>query len=84
MFDSIPLSMTFDQLFSDDRFAGLDRIGDADRLTVAVTSRVLSGSGKELGALQLAYLTTCLNREKGPGLPILAQAISWPVNKPST
>ena len=51
VFDSIPLSMTFDQLFSDDRFAGLDRIGDADRLTVAVTSRVLSGSGKELGAL---------------------------------
>ena len=56
VFDSVPLSMTFDQLFSDDRFAGLDRIGDADRLTLAATSRVLSPSGKELGSFALAYM----------------------------
>ena len=68
VFDSIPLSMTFDQLFSDDRFAGLDRIGDADRLTVAVTSRVLSGSGKELGSVAIAYLDHLSEpRVKWPG-----------------
>jgi LPS-assembly protein len=26
VFDSMPLGMSFDQLFSDDRFAGLDRV----------------------------------------------------------
>jgi LPS-assembly protein len=56
VFDSMPLSMTFGQLFSDNRFAGLDRIGDADRLTLAATSRVLSASGRELGSFALAYM----------------------------
>ena len=42
-FDTSELSFTFDQLFRDNRFAGIDRIGDADQLTAAVTTRWLSG-----------------------------------------
>jgi LPS-assembly protein len=42
-FDVSDLSFTFDQLFRDNRFAGIDRIGDADQLTAAVTTRWLNG-----------------------------------------
>ena len=43
-FDVSELSFTFDQLFRDNRFAGIDRIGDANQLTGAVTTRWLNGS----------------------------------------
>jgi LPS-assembly protein len=42
-FDTSELSFTFDQLFRDNRFAGIDRIGDANQMTAAVTTRWLSG-----------------------------------------
>ncbi|HTK98808.1 MAG TPA: LPS assembly protein LptD [Pseudomonadales bacterium] len=41
-FDVSDLSFTFDQLFRDNRFAGIDRIGDANQLTAAVTTRWLN------------------------------------------
>ncbi len=47
IFDTGEYSFNFSQLFRDDRFSGADRIGDANQLTVALTSRVLSGSGGE-------------------------------------
>ena len=56
VFDSMPLGLSFDQLFSDDRFAGLDRVGDANRITVAATSRVLNASGRELLTMSAGYL----------------------------
>ncbi len=40
-FDVSDLGFTFDQLFRDNRFAGIDRIGDADQVTAAVTTRWL-------------------------------------------
>ncbi len=40
-FDVSGLGFTFDQLFRDNRFAGLDRVGDANQLTVAMTTRWL-------------------------------------------
>ncbi len=47
-FDVSELSFTFDQLFRDNRFAGIDRIGDANQLTAAVTTRWLNGdTGQE-------------------------------------
>ena len=41
IFDSAEFEFTFDQLFRDDRFSGNDRIGDADRLSVGLTTRIL-------------------------------------------
>ncbi len=41
IFDTGEYEFGFDQLFRDDRFSSIDRIGDADRLSVAVTTRVL-------------------------------------------
>jgi len=40
-FDVAQLDFTFDQLFRDNTFAGLDRIADANQLTAALTTRLL-------------------------------------------
>jgi len=48
LFDTTELEFGFDQLFRDDRFSGFDRIGDADRLSLGITTRVVDlDSGKE-------------------------------------
>ncbi|MCY4213231.1 MAG: LPS-assembly protein LptD [Gammaproteobacteria bacterium] len=41
-FDAKALTFSYRQLFRDNRFAGLDRISDANELTVGVTSRFLN------------------------------------------
>ncbi len=47
-FDVTALNFSFSQLFRDNRFAGIDRIGDANQLSVAVTSRFLrADNGRE-------------------------------------
>ena len=47
-FDASALTFRYDQLFRDNRFTGLDRIGDANQLSVGLTSRFLSDrSGQE-------------------------------------
>ena len=41
IFDTAEFEFGFEQLFRDDRFSGNDRIGDADRLSLGLTTRVL-------------------------------------------
>ncbi len=49
LFDSIGLDFNFAQLFRENRFSGADRLGDANQLTAALTSRLLnSDNGREL------------------------------------
>jgi LPS-assembly protein len=49
LFDTQPLTFGWPGLFRDNRFAGADRQGDADQLTLALTSRVLDAAdGREL------------------------------------
>ena len=53
-FDAARLAFSYRQLFRDNRFAGLDRIGDASRLAVGVTSRLLNAAnGRELLAASI-------------------------------
>lgn len=48
-FDATGLTFGYDQLWRDNRFSGLDRIGDANQLSVGLTSRLLdAASGVEL------------------------------------
>ncbi|MCW8971875.1 MAG: LPS assembly protein LptD [Gammaproteobacteria bacterium] len=48
LFDTGSPDFSFSQMFSDNRFSGADRQGDADQLTVALTSRLLDErSGRE-------------------------------------
>jgi LPS-assembly protein len=42
-FDSAPAPFSFVQMFTENRFLGSDRIGDADQLTAAITTRLLDG-----------------------------------------
>jgi len=47
-FDSAPAAFSFMQMFTENRFIGSDRIGDADQVTAALTSRFLdSDNGNE-------------------------------------
>jgi LPS-assembly protein len=48
-FDSAPAAFSFMQMFTENRFIGSDRIGDAEQVTAALSSRLLdSDTGNEL------------------------------------
>jgi LPS-assembly protein len=47
VFDTALADLNFPQLFSENRFIGGDRFGDANQLTAAVTTRVLESGGRE-------------------------------------
>lgn len=48
LFDTGRMDFSFDQLFRDTRFSGADRMGDANQLTLALTSRFIDpGTGEE-------------------------------------
>jgi LPS-assembly protein len=48
LFDTALADFNYTQLFSENRFVGGDRFGDANQLTVAATSRFLGDKGQEL------------------------------------
>ena len=52
-FDTAAATFNFAQIFSENRFVGSDRIGDANQVTAAVVSRFLEASGAE--RLRLAF-----------------------------
>lgn len=47
LFDTGRRDFSFDQLFREDRFTGPDRVGDANQLTLALTSRRLDATSGE-------------------------------------
>jgi LPS-assembly protein len=47
-FDSAATQLSLSQMFRDNRFSGLDRIGDANQLSASLTSRFYNNQGKEL------------------------------------
>ena len=56
VFDTGLYDDSFDSLFYENRYSGIDRINDANRVTLAVTSRLLSDSGRELGHLSIGQI----------------------------
>ncbi|MDR2711301.1 MAG: LPS-assembly protein LptD [Burkholderiales bacterium] len=48
VFDTTIDDFNFSQLFSENRYIGSDRFGDANQLTLALTSRILADSGAEI------------------------------------
>lgn len=64
IFDSGYRSFDFAQLFRENRFNGADRIGDANQLTLAVTSRLLASSdGRERARGSLGQIHHFRDRE---------------------
>ena len=83
LFDAGSYSFGYDHMFRENRFSGLDRVGDADRLTLALDSRLLAG-GREVLEARLGKmkhfrdrrvrLCTTADREPGLGMDPLANA----------
>jgi LPS-assembly protein len=63
VFDSTELTFGFSNLFRSNRFTGRDRIGDANQLTTALTSRTLkAATGEELFRLSVGQIFYFANR----------------------
>lgn len=57
IFDTTKPEFTFSELFRDNRFIGTDRIGDANQLTTALTSRLLdSQNGREKVSASVGHI----------------------------
>lgn len=55
-FDSAQLNFNYGQLFRTDRFSGHDRIGDADQLSLALSTRFISNTGEERARFSLGQI----------------------------
>ena len=63
LFDSGLPDFTFYRLFTDNRFNGIDRIGDTEQITLAVTTRLINPtSGRELFSGSLGQIFYGKNR----------------------
>jgi LPS-assembly protein len=56
LFDTSDLTFSFNQLFRDDRFSGHDRVGDANQLTLATTSRLYDEAGREKARISVGQI----------------------------
>ena len=56
LFDSAEMNFGFPQLFRERRFSGGDRFADADRLGIALTSRLLDNDGRERARFSLGQI----------------------------
>ena len=60
LFDTTTMLLGYNQLFRKERFVGLDRVGDADQLTLGISTRLLSAqSGQEYGSYSLGKTFLC-------------------------
>lgn len=64
IFDTGLYNFSFDSLFRENRFSGPDRLGDANQVTVAITSRFIDGrTGREAGYVSLGQIYYLRDRE---------------------
>lgn len=64
LFDTSLRDFSFQQMFEDNRFNGADRMGDANQLTLAVTSRLLDpASGTQHASFSLGQVMYFRDRE---------------------
>jgi len=78
IFDSGEYTFSFAQLFRTNRFSGSDRVGDADQLSVALSSRFLDpGNGVEKYSIGVGQIMYFRDREVTlPGQPIATRPAS--------
>ncbi len=64
VFDTDPYDFSFASLFRENRYNGPDRVGDANRLSLGITSRLRSpDDGRELGHLSLGQVFHFADRQ---------------------
>ena len=79
LFDTGLRDFNFQQMFEDNRFSGADRMGDANQLTLAVTSRLLDpATGTQHASVSLGQILYFRDREVtlAPTLPADEQSTS--------
>ncbi len=68
LFDTTPLTFSYSQLYRDNRFAGLDRFGDANQLSTGVTTRFVDReSGQEYFRASIGEIWYFKDRRVGIG-----------------
>lgn len=72
VFDTSEYDFSFDNLFRENRFNGADRLGDANQLTLALTSRFNhDASGRELLRASIGHIFYFEDRQvQLPGIPV--------------
>ncbi len=78
VFDSGLYTFSFDSLFYPDRFAGPDRVGDANQVTLAVTSQLIKqDTGQNIGSISFGQIFYFRDRKVTlPGLLVRDQDTS--------
>lgn len=70
LFDTSQLRLGFNQLFRDNRYSGGDRIGDANQLTAALSTRLYDEQGFERLAFSLGQIFHFRDRRVTPDSPL--------------
>jgi LPS-assembly protein len=77
VFDSSLPQFSMSQLFRENRFTGADRVGDANQLSAALTSRFLTRTGRELMSASLGRIFYFQDRKVTlPGQPVTTDSAS--------
>lgn len=63
VYDTSLPTFNFTQLFSSNRFSGIDRIGDANQISGALTSRILDEQGREKVSMSLGRIVYLADRQ---------------------
>jgi LPS-assembly protein len=63
IFDSAQFDPSYTGFFLENRFTGADRLGDANQLTTALTSRFLDSQGREQGRVNVGQVQFFENRQ---------------------
>jgi LPS-assembly protein len=69
-FDSAQLHMNFNQLFRNNRFSGSDRVADANQISAAVTSRLLTEDGYERARISVGQIFHFKDRQVSLDSPL--------------
>ena len=82
-FDTTYPGFDFNQLYRDNRFAGLDRLGDANQLTLGITTRLLEEStGQERLNITLGQIVYFEKRRINTALPLNSGGFPLQVRRP--
>ena len=77
VFDSGLYDFNYYTMFYENRYSGSDRFGDANQVTLAVTSRLLNSGGSELGHISVGQTYYLRDREVTlPGQVVLDETMS--------
>lgn len=63
IYDTSLPTFNFTQLFNTNRFSGIDRIGDANQISGALTSRILDSEGREKVSMSLGRIVYLSDRQ---------------------